>query len=167
MKEYKVRVVNVNNRKTKVIIFDGNKVVGAHNVKKDTAFEWMTMTEEQYLKAKSKLMHDGIKDQLEACKIPMDNITAFAASEISADNITATLSKGINIEGVARQKDVNKLAKRVEELEEWAEDFGKKHELETWIDDMAKSGLLDPCPTDLKPKQSVEDILAQDKWHNK
>ena len=34
-------------------------------------------------------------------------------------------SKGVDIKGLARQRDVNKLAKRVETLEEWVRLLGK------------------------------------------
>ena len=60
-----------------------------------------------------------INDKIEACKIPTDNITAFTDSKIDEVSIAGEaykISKGINIEGVARQKDVNKLAIKVEAL---------------------------------------------------
>ena len=118
MKEYKAKVINLGNNETKVILFDGDKIAAVHDIKVGSQFGWMTMSA-CYAGAElgdpieeNKISADDIK----AFKIPTDNITAFTDSEI--DEVTVAgkdykIGKGVNIYDLARQRDLNKLAKQL------------------------------------------------------
>ena len=124
MKEYKVKVFNFGDGKTKVVGYDGDKIISSHYVRAGDVLEGLIITEEPlrfglFGSVRSESIDESklkdMADAIEACKIPTDNITAFADSKIDEVTIAGKdykLGKGVNIEGLARQRDVNKLAKR-------------------------------------------------------